>query len=261
MKERLDKVLEFLKENQKENVDLQIKYMKTTLCTKESKKDRLIALLYDTASTQSQPKMEKLAPLFKRLYQSAESFDTFYDFLIFLDKNKKINDEKPYKSLYEALKKEKGWGEKTSALFVKNLYNLHYNEDFIEAFGKDTLWQIMPELKVEDEIFLPVDAVILAVFNKLNPNLPKWTFRKINHKLKELGFSNQDIIQFDDFWFWGYITQNSKGNDSSKDMRDEKRKMGWNEDKYWMITESNKDEKYIEYIQNKSVNVFKIIQR
>ena len=252
MEDKLKKVLKFLQKNKKHNIELQIKYMQTVLCSKTTNKEKTIALLYDTASTQSQPKMDKLAPLFRRLSAKPEKdFDTFEGFLTILNKDQ-IETSTPYKTLYELLKEEDGWGEKTSALFVKNMYNLHHNSKFKYTF-EGGLWEDMPSLDEGDSIYLPVDAVILAIFTKLDPSPPKWTFSKINKKLKELGFSNEEIIRFDDLWFWGYITQdNSKGKEEDMEYWDDTRKMLWNEDKYWMIKEANKEEKYIAELHRKA---------
>ena len=248
MKKKLQDILEFLEENEKYNTKLQYKYMETVLCSKQSRKEKIIAMLYDTASTQSQPKIDKLAPLFIKIAQSKESFNTFNDFLNFFNE-KGLDNDLPYKSLFEGLKKEDGWGVKTSALFVKNIYNLHYND----TFKKYKLWDDIPKLKDEDRIYLPVDAVILAIFYKINPTPPKWSFSRINKQLKTFGFSNEQIIRFDDLWFWGFITQdNSKGNDENQEYWDKTRKMSWNTNKYWMIKESNKEEKYIAEIKQKT---------
>jgi len=260
MNKKLISILKFLENNKSYNTELQIKYMQRALCSKATKKEKLIALLYETANTQSQPKIDKLCLLFKKIYQSQKTFETFHEFLTFLDLDNAYNHDKPYQSLYEALKNQSGWGPKTSALFVKNMYNLHHNDEFKKVFGTDILWNDFPKLQEEDKIYLPVDTVILAIFNKLEYKKPKWNFKNINSYLKS-EYSNKNIIQFDDLWFWGFISQKNKAEHHiDKEYWDGKREMCWNEEKYWMITEVNKDEEYMKVITKKVEEFLKLFR-
>ena len=106
----------------------------------------------------------------------------------------------------------------------------------------------MLKLDKDDKLFLPVDIVIKTIFNKLD-NSKTWDFDDINEYLNN--FSNEDIILFDDLWFWGYITQKGTG---------ENRKfVEWNNAKYWMLKESIKDEKTIEEIKGKAKEFLNLI--
>ena len=250
MKQKLDQILKFLKENSNYNKELQIKFALGSIGDNEKPFDKLVALLYDTASTQSQPKMGPLAGFFRGVNKEQDSFDSFYDFVRYLN-NGNINEKMPFDSLYKGLKSHKGWGEKTSALFVKNIYNYHHNFQL----DKLKIWQNdVPKLNENDKLYLPVDSVIKFIFNTLSPKMnrndkPKdWTFNEINEQFQ--GFSNEDIILFDDLWFWGFITQKVENN---------KRELKWNDDKYWMIKESNKEENIRKEIQKKAEVFVKIL--
>src|SRR5690606_8375511 len=102
------------------------------------------------------------------------------------------------------------------------------------------IWDDAPtEIKDNDSFYLPVDAVIISIFNSLeNKN---WDFKNINKKLKE--YDGNDIEIWDDLWFWGFITQKGTGN---------VRKMEWNLNKYWTLRESDKNPFMIEKIKNKA---------
>ena len=66
------------------------------------------------------------------------------------------------------------------------------------------------------------------------------TFRGINNYLKkECGYGSEDMLIWDDLWFWGFITQRSSANISSKRVHD------WNEEKYWSIFTAPQDRKSI----------------
>lgn len=237
MKEKLDEILKFLKENKKYNKQLQKRYALSTVSCKNSKFDKVIALLYDTVNTQSQPKIDKLAVFFQKAYENKNAFNSFHSFIKFLDDDYEINKNDPFETLFKALTKEDGWGDKTSALFVKNIINYHHEK----YWGELKIWDDVPPLT--GKVYLPVDSVIIAIFNRLDvAHKPKWNFKTINKEFQD-NFSSEDIILFDDLWFWGFITQ--KGS--------EKRIFKFNKNKYWIIKESRKDEDTIKEIRKKSV--------
>jgi len=246
MKQKLEEIKKFLKHNSTYNKELQIKFALRSIGKCDNAFDKLIALLYDTANTQSQPKMSLLAIFFKNIYKEKDNINSFYSFLKYIN-NGKVDRNMPFKSLYEGLKSQKGWGEKTSALFVKNIYNYHYNFQLNKERKELKIWDDVPEINEDDKLYLPVDSVIKVIFNTLSPI--NWTFNDINKSFQS--FSNEDIILFDDLWFWGFITQK---------IEDKHRKLEWNDDKYWMIKDSCKDDRTINEIKNKAKSFLELIR-
>lgn len=242
MKEKLDEIFSFLKENRKYNKDLQIKFYTNVIIPHETAEEKIISILYHIASTQSQPKINYLAEFYKLIYEDLNSIKSFEAFINKINPNKEIN----FHSLYEGINNQKGWGNKTAALFVKTIYHLH-NGEYPENLK---IWNDVPTTLSEcDRFYLPVDAVIIAIFSKLEK--ANWDFKKIN-RLLENNYSGIDIEIWDDLWFWGFITQEATGTE---------RLCKWNENKYWMIRESNKNPFVIEEIKNKANLFLEIINR
>lgn len=254
MEQKLIKIKNFLKENSSYNKDLQIKFALGSIGNHVTAFDKLMALLYDTANTQSQPKMGFLAEFFRDIYKEKDKIDSFYSFQKYIN-NGNVDKNTPFESLYKGMKSRQGWGEKTSALLVKNIYNYHHNFQLDNEGNELKIWNDVPKLDKNDKLYLPVDSVIKVIFNILSPkknrnNKPKdWTFNDINESLQS--FSNEDIILFDDLWFWGFITQK---------VEDKHRKLEWNDDKYWMIKDSCKDDCIIHEIKNKAEDFLELIK-
>ena len=240
MTEILEQIFNFLNENRKYNFELQNRFYLATLSAYTEPKDKLISLLYGTANTQSQPKIDKLANFYKKIHEDEiclKSMEAFIEML--LPKNPNNFD-----SLYRGMNIQDGWGKKTAALFTKNIFHLH-NGEYSDNLK---IWDDVPnKIAEEDSFYLPVDAVIIAIFNKLNNS--NWNFDRINKTLRNL-YYGQEIEIWDDLWFWGFITQNGTGND---------RKFEWNENKYWILNETDKDPKMIAEIKKKSTEFLTII--
>ena len=147
--------------------------------------------------------------------------------------------------MFELLTKQESWGDKTAALFVKAVYHCHI------GYAKELyFWSDAPsELHNNDELFLPVDAVIIAIFKQLDNT--KWTFSKVNSEIKK-HYKGKDIEVWDDLWFWGFITQLGTG---------ENREMKWNINKYWTLRESDKSPEVIKEIKLKAEFFLKIIKK
>ena len=232
MTDRIEKLFEFISNNRKYNKALQERYYSSIILPYKDEKEKIISLLYHIANTQSQPKIDKLAEFYKSIISEENSLKSFKEFVM------KINPsgENNFESVYKGMLNQKGWGPKTSALISKSIFHLHngqYPEDL-------KIWNDVPKLIDEnDSFYLPVDAVIIAIFKKLNP-YKTWNFTNINSVLKDK-YSGQEIEIWDDLWFWGFITQNGGEN----------RKFEWNENKYWVLKESDKNKMKIEEIKNK----------
>lgn len=104
------------------------------------------------------------------------------------------------------------------------------------------------KISENDDFYLPVDAVITAIFKKLDTSI-NWNFDKINEMLKE-NYSKQEIEVWDDLWFWGFITQ--KGSGVIRDF-------DWNINKYWVIKETDKNPVIIEEIKKKAKEFIEIL--
>lgn len=122
------------------------------------------------------------------------------------------------------------------------MHNGHYSD-------KLKIWADVPKtISKNDNFYLPVDAVIIAIFKKLDSST-NWDFDKINKTLKEK-YNRHEIEAWDDLWFWGFITQNGSGDN---------RAFEWNENKYWALEESDKNPKTIKEIKEKAVEFLKIL--
>ena len=245
---KLNKILKFLKLNNQYNETLQIKFALNTININESSFTQLISLLYTTINTQSQPNMDNTAKFFQEIYTNSFRIETFHDFFKFIVK-KSISDygkSDVYNQLFKSMTEQSGWGPKTSALLIKNIYNYHHK--FSSVNGLD-FWDDVPLLSPEDKLFLPVDRVILTIFNEKLPSTKKMNFNSINKILKE-NFSNEDMLLFDDLWFWGFITQHGSSD----------REFKWNPNKYWTIKEADKNQDKINEISKLAEKFLVIIE-
>ncbi len=233
MTDRIEKLFKFISNNRKYNKALQERYYRSIILPYKDEKEKIISLLYHIANTQSQPKIDKLSEFYKSIITEENSLKSFKEFVVKINPNGKSN----FESVYKGMLNQKGWGPKTSALISKSIFHLHngqYSEDL-------KIWNDVPKLIDEnDSFYLPVDAVIIAIFKKLDNSI-KWDFDKINKTL-ETKYKGQQIEIWDDLWFWGFITQNGSGDN---------RAFEWNENKYWVLKESDKDKIKIEEIKNK----------
>ena len=151
-----------------------------------------------------------------------------------------------YSGLYNGMKNQNGWGEKTSALFVKTIFHLHNKE-----YPNDLrIWSDAPtDLENKDSFYLPVDAVIIAIFKNIQSK--NWNFKNVNKIIAE-NYKGKDIEVWDDLWFWGFITQIGTGDD---------RKMKWNLNKYWTLRESDKSQTMIKEIKNKAEQFLTVLNK
>ncbi|WP_424686427.1 hypothetical protein [Halarcobacter ebronensis] len=233
MKNELQPIHNFLLKNESYNKKFQMKEYKKILFPHESIEEKIIALLYSIVNTQSQPKIDPLSDFFRcivwKKYDSLKSFKSFVRALT-------DSDDTSYKTLYENLKNNKGWGKKTSALFTKVIFNIHYKK-----YDKELVfWDDTPQTLNNDKIFLPVDTVIIEIFNQLGMSNP--SFDSINKELHKY-YSVEEMAIWDDLWFWGFINQKGSGKD---------RNIEWNSNKYWALESSDKDPDTLNTIKYKS---------
>lgn len=244
MKERITQLFQFLEVNRKYNIDFQKRHHEATFSHCKSKGDKIYSLLHSTFYTQSRPKLDKAKIFFKEFYKNRNEIDSFKGFCNYLE----VEDtDKPFLDLFKSLKNNDGWGDKTSALLIKNVYQLHY----LPELKGLSLWEDVPSLKQEDWLHLPVDVVIMDIFKRFDLSLN--TFKKINRYLQKNNFPNTDT--WDDLWFWGYFTQNAE--DKSQLLRS----IGFNEGKYWLELHTPKDSESINDITNKSNQFIELLPK
>jgi hypothetical protein len=261
MKEKLKKIFHFLEKNRRYNIEIQGSFFNSVFNNKKSEKEKLISLLYFIAETQSQGKIDKLSESYQIFHNSSLNYDTWSSFCDTLahaipvdDSNAKKylkmtekkkakhievlkDNTKPFSHLFNTIKNYPGFGDKTAALFVKMIYQIH----FIDGYTKYKIWKNVSPLASKDMLYLPVDAVIIEIFKKISPPTDgSWNFKRINTKLNEL-YQGSDIEIWDDLWFWGYITQKVVKNQDDRDFE-------LNKAKYWVMKESNKTEQTINEI-------------
>jgi hypothetical protein len=239
--EKLNRLFEFISDNRIYNKTLQSRYYHTIIYPNKDKDEKVIALLYHIANTQSQPNINKLSQFYQKIIKHRDCLGTFKEFVNILNPNGIAN----YKALFDGLVAQSGWGNKTSALFCKSIYHLHngiYDANL-------QIWDDAPlNIDENDKFYLPVDSVITAIFNWLEVKV--WSFDTINKKLSQT-YSKEQIEIWDDLWFWGFITQQT-----TKDGR----VFGWNNSKYWALKETDKDSNKIKEIQSKCSEFIAILR-
>jgi hypothetical protein len=184
-------------------------------------REKLVALLHHTVNTQQQPKMRMLASFWRALSQFKPSQPlSEVDLVEFLEDYSKCSHESlgSWHRLYSALKACDGWGTKTAALFVRNIFHVHRGAPELH-FWNDVNTKAFQE---KDRILLPVDEVILTIFKEIG-SPPGPDFDSLNELLLS-HYSQEEMLLWDDLWFWGHFTQTGNGG---------ARTMGWNSDKFW----------------------------
>ena len=233
MNNKLEVIYKFLKDNKSYNHELQQQEYYSTFSYHNGINDKVLSLLYNIANSQSQPKIDYLAEFFQFIHEDMESLGTFQGFI----KRLTGKENGCYHDLFEGLRNRNGWGDKTSALFTKVIFNVH-NGKFDKSLR---IWGDAPNIiSASDKLFLPVDAVIIKIFKHLG--CKKHSFSSINKEIRK--YSNgESIVLWDDLWFWGFITQKGSG---------ESRTIEWNPNKYWSLEHSDKSLNVINCIKQKS---------
>jgi hypothetical protein len=237
----LKNIFNFLEQNRRFNIELQKKFYKRIVLSETETENKVVDLLYEVVTNQSKPNIDKIAKFFKFILENTAHLNTFEGFV------KRVNPKYPkasFKNLFHGMKNQPSWGNKTAALFTKCIFQLH-NESFPTEFK---IWDDVPRLVKDDKLFLPVDRVITCIFEKLN-FLEHVNFKSINRFLHD-EYSNEQIEIWDDLWFWGFITQKGSGKD---------RIYSWNENKYWILKDSDKNPNSIEEIKEKSLCFLEIL--
>ncbi|MFO0448798.1 MAG: hypothetical protein ACK52I_09070 [Pseudomonadota bacterium] len=217
-KEFLNKIFNFLQKNKGLNSEYQMREYNWHLAHLETPKEKLLSLLHMAVNTQSKPKLGEIAVFWRAIHKKIRGQDIAPITLTnILEDVAGISNEgyKPWNRMYHALRVQSGWGEKTAALFIKSSIQIHQRPQTIN------FWQ-SGEIMPDDRIYLPVDAVIKHIFADLGL-LKRVDFKNINNLLFRL-YKPDEILIWDDLWFWGFFTQK---------IEDQERIAVWNSDKFW----------------------------
>ena len=201
--------------------------------------------------------MDLLSIFLQKIHNNRNKLNTFQYFLDIFSKR-----ELSYTSLFKALNNEKGWGQKTAALFCKTIYHLHCG-----TYDKSLkIWEDVPAtITNNDKLYLPVDAVILRVFSELAIPKIRVDFDGINNLLQDK-YKADAMEIWDDLWFWGFISQkvitveDSPKTETQKAKTHQERIFKWNEAKYWSLLETDKDPNVINEIKEKVMQFIAIIK-
>lgn len=223
----LDPLYNFLKENRSFNQRFQKKELYLQLMPFETPYEKLTSMLYTTANTQSQPKIDKLGDFYSKYYSWFNNTEPEFPTLVSNLSGSMV--EPTYKNLFLGLKSQPGWGPKTSALFCRNMYIAHvgYASECYYLTGTPR------RLAEYDRLFLPVDAVIRDVFAP-SLSIRSNYFQKINQLLHS-SYTNEEIEVWDDLWFWGFF--GAKTEKTGRDFNS-----GFNKKKYWIERFTDKSE-------------------
>lgn len=232
--DQLRHVFDFLVEHSHYNRETQRKYYEANLRAWEDNGNKLRSLLHATSGTQARGSLDGLAETWKRLHLHGQAFDQIrtldqlVDALKLLEppvKRARPRPTYPLDAMWHSLSRAQGFGDKTAALFVKALVDVHtleINNDlrFLDDFRVDA----------QDVIRVPVDSVITYIFRLITGRTLK--FATINEIIRRSGLHREsEATIWDDLWFWGFITQHGGG---------ESRQLAVNEAKFWSILGSPK---------------------
>jgi len=248
---RLKEIYFFLQQNHAWNKAIQIAEVRRILNSETHVKTRAKRLLFEAFLTQRNPKLEHVMCFSKFLLQIEPHLSSFKKFITFLELPIAAQPKEILRSLQEKSRfagNPSGFGPKTISIFLRNLAIIQRTE------LKNMLWADIP-LWGKMDFLVPVDRVIMQIFGKLRQaNLigRKYSgFDSINKCLKNSTPTGADMLIWDDLWFWGYITQNSRGG---------VRNHRWNEAKYWSIYTAKKASRTINKIKTQAQYFLSLIK-
>ena len=232
---KLDAIFSFLQENRAYNSVIQFGFYHESISPYDTIVEKLKSLLWRIQNTQQRPQLDHVGAFWRNL---EGRIDEVVDFSTLLKALGITSSDHNYVLLFKALKNQPSWGNKTAALFARAIYHTHGDSRF-NAF---TFLPGVPKLITpEDKLYLPVDQVILNLFQRsLGVENPDFT--RINNLLFER-YAGAQLEIWDDLWFWGFITQ--KGSASGRTFE-------WNEAKYYSIQHAPKGERTIAEVKKKA---------
>ncbi len=254
MEDDLSKLFRFLKKNHAFNQRIQLREMQQILFSCVNIQDRPKRLLFKIVNTQSTPDLDKLAEFFEGIERNKKSVTSYVNFKRYINEtytSETANQRSLSDDFFYALKRAPGWGEKTAALLIRNLVLISKTEELRKGFQWKDVQNITDDMDIHGWKFrLPVDSVIKCIFSdrkwksifgdKGDKRVPSFT--AINKQITSRYSSMDDMLIWDDLWFWGFITQKGGGKYRVKD--------GFNKPKYWAIFSSPKDTKTLERLNS-----------
>jgi len=228
---KVAEIFKFLQANHSWNEIFQKSEHKAAIGHCESSSARLVKLLSSTSNTQSAPNLTELAPFWRHIHN--HNGDSLESLIYHLELNRapKLRATSPWERLFYALEAQPGWGAKTAALFVKTAIQIHRGPVTLH-FWIDG--QRLANAPICENIYLPVDAVIIRIFEALDFER-RPTFLNINRYLHE-AYSAEDMLIWDDLWYWGFFTQM---------VREKVRHFEWNSDKFWCQASAPKSQESV----------------
>ncbi|WP_174504578.1 hypothetical protein [Acidiphilium sp. C61] len=251
IKRNLDEIFMFLKDNTAYNRQTQHAYYSAYLSPQGGNYARISALLYAILQTQSRPSLDDSTETWQILFNHRTTFDAVQNPTDLLDALSNLSSADPvpgptggiFDRMWYVLAGSKGFGEKTAALFIKSIIDVHTLEVNTNLRFLDNVY-----VASDDFVRVPVDSVIKYIFKHITGS--NLDFDTINDLIfKVAGRTNDEATIWDDLWFWGFITQHGGGDD---------RKLAINEAKFWAIYGTPKEkwadvraqaEKFIEVLR------------
>ena len=253
--EKLNEIFKFISnvENRVYNQKIQLGFIETWIGDKNLQLNKkVLNLLYNIFNTQSQPNMEKGADFFKKIHSNPDYYKSFYDFCKFVSGKQNLRkDEANFQFAFKNLKELNGWGEKTSSLFLKVIHEVHNGR-----FNEYSFWDDVPNKETTDRLYLPVDQVIDYIFKNIYDQVTDLKFARINDILNENYKKPEEILIWDDLWFWGYITQQSY----TENKKIKRKFVDFNDAKYWTLLNSDKDVEIIKLTKIKPIEFLNLIR-
>ncbi|MDE1896071.1 MAG: hypothetical protein KGH91_03235 [Rhodospirillales bacterium] len=237
----LNEIFLFLKDNTIYNRQTQHAYYSaclspyaTCMSSSGSNYARISSLLHAILQTQSMPSLDDSSKTWKILFEHRAIFDAVQNPTDLLNALTKLSSADHISSptggtfdrMWHVLTNSKGFGQKTAALFIKSIIDVHTLEE-------NTRLRFLENVSVapDDFVRVPVDSVIKYIFKNITGS--NLDFETINDLVfNVIGRTNDEAIIWDDLWFWGFITQHGGGDN---------RTLAINEAKFWTIYGSPKE--------------------
>ncbi|CAG4919374.1 hypothetical protein [Paraburkholderia saeva] len=223
---KLKQIYRFLEKNHSWNEAFQLAEYKKALTSCLTAEQRLIALMHMVVHSQSSPPLTLLAPFWEHMHRAPwqERRPTLLELTTYIESlsPRRSASVGPWDRLFRSLESVKGWGPKTAALFVKCVVKLHRSDLSDLYFLQDP--QTACAIESNDRLYLPVDKVILKIFDSINVTDLGDKLHPINDSLHAAGYGVEETLVWDDLWFWGFFTQNSSAAG---------RVFGWNAGRFW----------------------------
>jgi hypothetical protein len=237
----------FLKTHRQWNEAFQQREYRRCLLACASPRERLLHFMHMNVNTQRQADMNDLARFWALIATASDEQTSSPESLCaLLETNCKLKRLEHWQGpstpptgswdrLFWTLRRVPGWGEKTSALFINGCIRLHENGPDDLHFWDAT--KLEPTATGTSKLYLPVDAVIKKIFHHLGIERPE--FMQINNGLHSAKWSAEEMLIWDDLWFWGFLTQTSKPplkkgtTKTEAKPNNERLLVEWNDAKFW----------------------------